>query len=268
MRAWYAGLGLAGLLVSITSGAGSMGAVQEEPPQINTSSCGKLITLSFGPAWYNQGSDVVRTFRFPNELTFVPKDVSGVVGSSELFFALSRPLDNHVSGQLGIAIGYNGNARQEGTLFIGEPPFLASGYSYQVSNARVALKGKLVADWGYVVQPYFSASAGVGFNRSWNYGYDVPSSAFLPLPDIRPWLADNTTVGFSYTAGLGVQANLSANWQAGAGYEFTDWGKTNFSRLRVQQVNRLTRYLYTSNFYTNALQLSVTYKFTDAPNYG
>jgi|GEM_PF-943098 len=269
MKIRHTGLGMAaGLVFSLASTAGGMGAIQEEPAPINSSSCGQLITLSFGPAWYNESQNAIRDFRFPFLHTFVPHQVSGVLGSSELFFALTRPLDYYVSGQLGIAVGYNAAAKQDGTLYIDVPPILVSDYAYRLSNARIALKGKLVADWGYVVQPYVSASAGVGFNRSWGYGYNIPSSAFFPLPDIRPYMADNTTVAFTYTAGLGIQANINDNWQVGAGYEFTDWGKNNFKNLRVRSSNRFTHLLNSPTFYTNALQIGVTYKFTNGPVYG
>lgn len=268
MKAWYTGLGMAGLFFSMSTTAGSMGKVADEPPLINSSSCGKLITLSLGPAWYNQGENVLRDVQFPFINTYVPQKVSGVVGSSELFFALTRPLDSYVSGQLGIAIGYSGNAKQRGTLYIANPPVLSSNYSYQLSNARVALKGKLVLDWAYVVQPYVSASAGVGFNRSWNYGYGQPDSVVLPFLDIRPYMADNTALGFSYTAGLGIQGNVTNQWQVGAGYEFTDWGKNNFTHFRIRPNNQFSRFLSSGTFYTNALQLSLTYKFANAPIFG
>jgi opacity protein-like surface antigen len=116
----------------------------------------------------------------------------------------------------------------------------------------VAVKGKLLADMGYMAIPYVSGSVGVGFNRAHNFN-NIPV-IFEALPN--PNFASNTETAFSYTVGAGLQKALTPNWQVGAGYEFADWGK---SQLGLAPGQTLGNGLAQDHVYTNALMFNVTY---------
>lgn len=255
-------------LFSMTVIAGSMGVMGDD--DAIPGACGKVVTLSVGPAWYNNKADIQRNF-FPSLIappgilhTYVPKDNSGILGTGELFFGLTRAFDTHYSAQAGIAVAYSGDGKDRGVLILG--PSLSPDrfpYSYKLSNGRISLKGKLASDWGFWAQPYISGSGGVGFNRSWAYTTTHAIDGIVS----RPSFGSDTTVAFTYTAGAGLQGNITPNWQIGVGYEFADWGKNSlgdheFHLLRnsLAGVGRFPyRAPHSGNFYTHELQFSLSY---------
>ena len=259
-------IGIAGLF-SATAIAGSMGgenAVYNDP---GAATCGKVITLSLGPAWYNNRGEGQRNF-FPSIIlppgythTYVPTQTSGVLGSGELFFALTSTLNYLFSGQLGLAVGYSGNGTQDGRLYT-ERDSGRYTYSYKLSNARIGAKGKIVTEWSHWVKPYISGSAGVGFNRAWDY---TTTHSIFGISS-RPSFDESTEVAFTYTAGIGLQGNIAPNWQIGVGYEFSDWGKNslttpslNLPDVPTPTVPYVYRALHASTFYTHQLQISLSY---------
>ena len=68
--------------------------------------------------------------------------------------------------------------------------------------------------------------------------------------------ASNTTTAFTYTLGAGVQRYLNPHWQAGIGYEFADWGRSQLNRALGQTLNSG---LSLSHLYTNGFLLNLTY---------
>lgn len=264
MKGKLLGLGIAGLF-SMSAVAGSMGNIGvDDEEELRTSTCNKVITLSLGPAWYNNEQTVVRnvfpaTVFFPELAhTYVPRDTSGILGSGELYFALARPLDKQVSGQFGLAVAYSGNGKQKGFLNVGRPIIGSYDYSYKQTNARIAFKGKLVSDWVYWARPYISGSAGVGFNRSWDY---VTSHRILGIAS-QPSFSQKTVTAFSYTAGIGLQGNITPEWQIGVGYEFADWGKSSLGKPRFLPPSAPYipySVLHGGSFYTHELQFSLSY---------
>jgi len=71
-----------------------------------------------------------------------------------------------------------------------------------------------------------------------------------------PDFASNTTTAFTYTLGVGVERHLNPHWQAGLGYEFADWGKSQLSRASRQTLNNG---LSLSHVYTNGFLFNLTY---------
>jgi len=68
--------------------------------------------------------------------------------------------------------------------------------------------------------------------------------------------ASNTTTAFTYTLGAGVQRHLNQHWQAGIGYEFSDWGRRQLNRASGQTLNSG---LSLPHLYTNGLLFNLTY---------
>jgi opacity protein-like surface antigen len=263
MKGKLSGIGIAALfsMSAVAGGMGGRSAPPPPPPLARAGTCAKVITLSVGPAWYNNSGRIQRNFLIPLDIfhTYVPENASGVVGTGEIFFALARPVFNQVSGQLGLAAAYSGNGKARGRLHIGYPVYTETyAYSYQLASTRIAMKGKLASEWAYWAKPYISASAGVGFTRSWNY--ESPYSIY-PRHS-QGTFSSETAYGFSYTAGIGVQTYINTDWQIGIGYEFADWGKNRLARPRVRiPATELIQYpgLHSPSFYTHELQFSVSY---------
>ena len=68
--------------------------------------------------------------------------------------------------------------------------------------------------------------------------------------------ASNSTTAFTYTLGAGVQRQLNPHWQAGIGYEFADWGRSQLNRASGQTLNSG---LSLSQLYTNGFLFNLTY---------
>ncbi|KTD65975.1 hypothetical protein Lsha_0182 [Legionella shakespearei DSM 23087] len=240
------------LLFALASGvspctfAGSMGGVIAD--EMST-----VLSLSVGPAWYKEGKtqtfllqpDVVKTYEAHRK-----GDVSGIV---EFFYGRQKSLNSHFSGQLGAAFATASSARLSGDIWEdADPDFNNFYYNYKVSHAHFSVKGKLLAEMGYLVTPYLSGSIGLGFNRA--YDFKITSRLFEEVP--APAFGSHTQAVLSYTLGLGLQKQLSAHWSAGMGYEFADWGKSGLVHAPGQTVNSG---LQLSHLYMNQLQFSLTY---------
>ncbi|MFN7097540.1 MAG: outer membrane protein [Gammaproteobacteria bacterium] len=114
------------------------------------------------------------------------------------------------------------------------------------------MKGKLLGNWGWGFMPWVSASVGVGFNRA--YSFTNTPTIFEALPSSN--FTSNTTTAFTYTLGIGIQRALTKHWQIGAGYEFSDWGKSELGRATGQTMGSG---LSLSHLYTNAFLLNLTF---------
>lgn len=244
---------------SVAATAGSIGPINDnDNEQAIRDNCAKVITLSMGPAFYNNSGDIQTNISLINRSVnrYVPVQVSGTVGTGELFFGLAQPISRLVSGQAGIAIAYSGNGKRSGYIYQSNP-LNRYAYSYSTSSGRIAMKGKLIGEVPYWIKPYVAGSAGIGFNRSWDY-LTSRNATTLGVP----LFGDSTTNGFSYTAGLGLQTNINSYWQVGIGYEFADWGKSSLGLPAYPSGgnrNVLYKGPHAANFYTQEVQFSLSY---------
>lgn len=125
-------------------------------------------------------------------------------------------------------------------------------YSYQIQHAYVAAQGTLLADRRYWFIPWVSASLGVGFNNAHNF----QNTPLISEAVVMPYFVSNTKTSFSYTVGAGLQKVLDPHWQAGIGYEFSDWGQNQLGRAPGQTLNSG---LYLNHLYTNGALFNLTY---------
>lgn len=212
-----------------------------------------VATLSLGPVWENAGN--TQTFYLaPNiEKTYAANHASHALVDGEIFLGIQKPLREKLDGQIGLAVATTGNASLSGNIWDdAQSQFNNYTYDYQVRHTHVAIKGKLLADRGYIVTPWVSGSLGVGFNQAHDFGNAPLISQAVVMPDF----ASNTTTAFTYTVGVGVERYLNPHWQAGIGYEFADWGKSQLSRSSGQTLNSG---LSLSHLYTNGLLFNLTY---------
>jgi opacity protein-like surface antigen len=251
------------LLASLTV-ASSVGFAQAqiEPREQTTTLIYKLsevfkssgvATLSVGPVWESAGNTQA-FYLAPNiEKTYAANYASHALLDGDFFLGIQKSLREKLEGQIGLAVATTGNASLSGNIWDdADALFNNYTYHYQVRHTHLALKGKLLADRGYSVTPWVSGSLGVGFNQAHDFS-DTPT---INEAVVMSNFASDTTTAFTYTLGVGVQRHLNPHWQAGVGYEFADWGKSQLSRASGQTLNNG---LSLSHLYTNGFLVNLTY---------
>ncbi len=192
----------------------------------------------------NLQSDIRKTYTADNTTNYFP--------SLELFLGWQQLLRNpSFLGQLGIVLAGAGNAKLQGDIWEdADPNFNNFSYQYKVQHTHIALQGRLIGNYGFSFQPYISASAGVGFNRAFDFSISPDIHEEVAAPPFH----SNTTTAFVYTLGIGIQKSFNTHFQAAIGYEFADWGNVNLSRATGQTVGHG---LSLNHLYANQIQFSV-----------
>lgn len=240
---WLLSLGF----VSTTALAGAMGMTLPD------ASMRPLMTVNLGPVWSNNGTTQTLLLKPGIEKTYAAAKKTEALGYGEVFIGWQRPLYASIFGQLGLALAVSSNAKLSGNVWENaNPNFNAFSYQYKVNYSVLALKGKLLTNSIYGVQPYLSGGLGVSMNRA--HDFTLKSKQVQKLP--RFVFTPHTTTGFSYTLGLGLQAAITSHWQVGLGYEFADRGKFNLTRATNQT---LGTGLELNHLYVHQLQLSLSY---------
>lgn len=212
-----------------------------------------VVTLSAGPAWYLPSTTQTIALEPDVIKTYVDDGKTRVLSSAELFFGIQCYAGAQIYSQFGLTAGYAGNASLRGDIWEdNNPNFNNYFYRYQINHGRVGIKEKLIGDWGYFVQPYIEGSAAIAFNHAFDFTISPKIVEEVPAPTFT----SDTTTGFAYTVGAGVQTNLSKCWQAGIGYEFTELGKSQLGPAVGQLVNRGMRI---THLYTHQLLFSLSY---------
>jgi len=212
-----------------------------------------VVVLSVGPVWENAGNTQTFYLAPGIEKTYAAKQASHALVDGEIFLGVQKPLREKLQGQLGLAVATTGNAAVSGYIWDdAQAQFNNYTYKYQVKHTHVAVKGKLLADKGYILTPWINGSLGVGFNQA----HDYSNTPIISEAIVMPNFASQTTTAFTYTVGAGFQRNFNAHWQGGIGYEFADWGKSQLGRASGQTLNSG---LFLSHLYTNGFLFNLTY---------
>ncbi len=213
-----------------------------------------VVAIAAGPAWYqvSENQTIYIQPNFPN--TYVSNQSTQVLVDGELFAGIQRNVREDVLGQLGLTFAQTSPAKLDGLVWeMGDPAFDNLIYSYRIIHTHVAVKGKaLITRFNDKNWPYVSGSAGVGFNRSYNYGTTEVIDEAVSPPDFNA----NTKTTFTYTLGIGLQHKIDEQIQVGVGYAFADWGKSALAPAPGQSTSGT---LALNHLYTNQLQLNLTY---------
>jgi opacity protein-like surface antigen len=210
-------------------------------------------SLSAGPAWENAGA--TQTFNLTPEIekTYSANKSTNAVADVELFLGSQQGINPSLVGQLGLAVGVTSDAALSGRIWEdADPLFDNYTYDYNVQHTHVAAKGKLLADMGYWVMPWLSASIGVGFNHASGFN----NTPLIEEAVVNPNFKSHTETAFTYTVGAGIQKALKEHWQVGVGYEFADWGRSQLGLATGQSINSG---LKLNHLYTNGVLLNLTY---------
>lgn len=238
-------LGVLGALVSSSLMAGTMGAPVDTWSQV--------MSLSLGPVWPTTGDSQTFYLTSAIEKTYTVNNNNDTLLDGEFFYGGQHRIDSRYLGQIGLAVAGTTNAKIAGEIWDdADPAFNNLAYSYKVNHAHIALKGKLLADMGYMVLPYLSGSLGIGFNHAHDFTNSPLIFEAIPNPNYK----SRTQTAFTYTVGVGIQKPFNENWQVGVGYEFADWGKVRLGKAPGQTINQG---LSQSHLYTNGLLFNITY---------
>lgn len=211
-----------------------------------------LLTLSLGPAWSRGGE--TQTFELVPGIskTYSAQKGNRGLANAEIFIGAERALNQRLSGQLGLELAATTDARLSGNIWEdANPAFNNYTYQYKIQHQRLALKGKLLSDFGYAV-PYVGASIGLGWNKA--HAFTIQPILFEEVA--APPFNTNTTTALSYTLSLGVEKAMNTRWRVGLGYEFANWGKSQLERANGQTLNNG---ITLNHLYTNGVLLNLTY---------
>lgn len=171
----------------------------------------------------------------------------------ELFVGLNKTWHTHLKSQWGLLLGGSGAAKMNGEIWqYADSEFNNMTYNYKVRLSRVGLRGKLIAEQAFFLNPYLTASLGTSFNRAYAFHNYANESFVIANPDFLK----HTSTSFSYSLGLGLQKELSKQFQIGVGYEFFDWGK---SQLGAAQGQSIGSGLGMNHINTHALLFNVSF---------
>lgn len=213
----------------------------------------KMVSLSAGPAWSGNGTTQTILLQPRIQNTYATTNPNNLLANGELVLGVQKQLNPKFYSQFGIALAAAGRAKFTGDVWANaNPNFNNYTYKYNVVHGHVAVKGKLLADVGYGLRPYVSASIGIGVNKA----SDFSMQAKLYEEVVPPAFTSHSTMSTPYTLGIGIQEVVNDNLQAGFGYEFVDWGNSELGRASGQSLNTG---LIENHIYTNVLLVTLTY---------
>lgn len=233
-------------VMSSPSFSGTMGTVDQQS--------GTVFALSLGPTW-NDGAKTKTVVLTPEIFNTYSSDRAvHTLGSGELFLGWQQPVLSNWLAQMGIAVAASTNNKLKGDVWMdASPEFNNYTYRYDVNHVHLAVKGKLLTAQEYfLVQPYLSGSLGLGFNHAHSFSSTPKIDPEIPMIPF----ASATNPALSYTLGLGLQKTFAEHLSAGAGYEFSDWGKSKLGKVNGQLYNNV---LSASHLYNNSLMFNITY---------
>ncbi|MFI4918904.1 MAG: outer membrane protein [Legionellales bacterium] len=214
-----------------------------------------IITTSFGLS--KEGSGQKQTIRFNPTIikAYVANQNTGSFGYGELFVGIEKSLSKSIKGQLGVAFSLASSVGINGIIWDNAQNLFDNyTYQYQIKHKYLAIKGKLLADKGYWVMPWISASLGVGLNQSQNF----TNTARIEEAVVNNNFANKSKSTFAYTVGAGIERKFTEAWRAGIGYEFADWGQSHLGSAPGQLIGSGPSL---SSIYTNSILFSISYVY-------
>lgn len=231
-------LGMAGFCYAITASS-----LQIQP--VTT------VSMGSGLVDVNQQQNIV--FIAPLQNTFNSKaNASPFVTGA--FLGLQTSVQHALQAQIGASYYYNTAFNVRGTIDeFGTPLYKNLGYDFKLTSQAVYAEGKLLTTWRQVVHPFITAGVGQVYNRTSHYDeYPlVDSSVVTNLA-----FGDNSTNGFSYFLGLGVENEVTQHVHLGFSYRWVDLNKAQLASSPYQESPAP---LGTNTMYANELLIQLSY---------
>ena len=186
------------------------------------------------------------SFLSPFYNTYVDTNSSDAEWVGGLFLGVAFNLNSIWSSQLGISYYQNSAFQSRGDqYYFGDPNFNDVGYEYYMTSHRLLAEAKLLYTVKNIFHPYVDVGVGEAFNNAEDYSehpYDTTGvSTGAPF-------GNHSTGNFTYTAGLGVDMDVSKQVRMGVGYRYADLGKVGLGTSSLQaDTNTLQKNSITSN---------------------
>lgn len=214
-----------------------------------------FISVSGGPGWTDAGKTQTIAIEPDVINTYVPQNLSNshILGNGEIFAGFQKSFYEHIQSQYGLAFYASSHANLDGYVQVdGDPNFQNFEYKYKINHEHLAFKTKWIAENPLNMNPYISASVGVGFNHSYGFSMNPLISQEIPPPPFK----SHTDVAFSYTFGVGFQHTIDCHYTVALGYELASWGINSLNRAEGQTSSHGLRL---SNLYTQGIAFNVSY---------
>ncbi|MFA6302513.1 MAG: hypothetical protein WC627_05195 [Legionella sp.] len=211
-------LGLAGCVLCNSSViAGGMGAETYDPYRMVGAVLGGYASVSAGisQSWtgHEEGSFIYSDTQKSNNAGFL----GGFLG-----FEHDLIYPGYII-QLGAEYDYFSNATISGANYVGADwtSFTLYDYSYQFQTQQVLALAKLLGTTHQIYHPYIAVGLGAAFNQLNNFSAVTQES---DPQNLAASFGDKTTTSFSFSLGLGLEADLYKNLRVGLGYRFSSFG--------------------------------------------
>jgi opacity protein-like surface antigen len=256
--------GLVGFMLgSSIATAGSQGPIGVEKPELSA-----VFTLLGGAGFFSVSHPSVTFSGTDNELfEYAQTQQNSASGFLGLFaggeYALSVP---GFFMQAGLEYTAFQNSTVKGLNSVGIEPTTLTIYNYQYSiqSQQILAVAKVFGTVTERYHPYVSVGLGAGFNNSKSFQVTTAETESL---NVAPLFRNNVQTSFSYSAGLGVDADVNEHLRIGLGYRFTDLGASSLGSGTVS-VNdfHLNSYsvptgftLSTGDLYLNQVVAQISY---------
>lgn len=163
--------------------------------------------------------------------------------------------------QTGIEYTYFGKNRLSGSNTVGIEPETATlyHYDYTLQSQQLLAVAKILATIHQTYHPYLFLGTGVSFNNSSQFSLKTQEVGSINL---APGFDNQMKTVFSYSLGLGLDANVSEHVRVGAGYRFSGLGNSSLGNGNIvfNNYNYPTGFgLHTANVYANQLIFQASY---------
>ncbi|KTD68391.1 outer membrane protein [Legionella steelei] len=210
-----------------------------------------LLDLSFGPAWISGSKQNPQTFKRHTdlEITFLHnKSSNSPVFNGEQFLGVQKAVTSNLMGQVGLVAAETSTIALNGSIWNGiNSNFHNFNYKFRLSHIDVGVKGKLIYDSTFAMNPYVSAGIGMNFNQALGLGISSLDNNEV----YNPFVENQSSNSFMYQVGAGLHEALNTHWLLSVGYQFKYIGQTHLN-IDGDQLN-------SGNLYLNVVQFEIAY---------
>lgn len=180
------------------------------------------------------------------------------VGGERVLPWLSHP---DLSLQAGVDYNSFGNVNIKGVNTVGIEPGTATDYNYRYSFQTQQVLGlvKLLATTYERFHVYGEVGLGAAINQLNHYTATTAQTGNI---NITPQFSNRSQTQFSYTLGLGVEADITKNVRVGVGYRYSNFGTPSLGNGMVNFGNYHAAVPFNignSNSYSNQFIARISY---------
>lgn len=223
-------------------------------PLVSHASLSQVISIAIGSDRVRLGLTKNIEFMPPFQNTYTSSSSFDTQMVAGLFYGFEKAFRQQCAWQLGIGYYQNSAFTSQGNVYqFADPAFNNLRYNFQIISRRVLLETKLLRTFKKLYHPYLTAGIGESVNSAYGYKEEPINTDGVPMS--QPF-ANHTTHSFTYSAGLGLDVNITDNIRIGASYRYLDLGR---ARLNPSPLQQSTTKLSYTHLYTNEFLMQLSY---------